>query len=228
MGYIYCITNLINNKKYIGKTLNSITDRFKEHCQDATRRCEENRPLYRAMNKYGKENFRVDLVATCEENELSKKEIYYINVYNTFKSGYNATKGGEGKILYDHKYIIELYRTGLSAEKVAKQVGCHVDTVRNVLKSNNVPVNTYIFNKVLKSPKRVKQIDEDGKLIRIWNSIADAARWISKEGISSLKLSHIRTIISRSATHKHKLSLGFYWEYADTESNDNILSEKTI
>lgn len=228
MGYIYCITNLINNKKYIGKTLSSITDRFKEHCQDSTRRCEENRPLYRAMNKYGKENFKIELVDTCEENELSNKEIYYISVYNTFKYGYNATKGGEGKILYDHQRMIDLYKSGLSAEKVAKQIGCHVDTVRNVLKSNNVPINTYISNKVLKSPKRVKQIDEDGKLIRTWNSIADAARWISKEGISLLKLNHIRTTISRSATHKHKLSFGFYWEYADTESNDNNLSEKTI
>lgn len=227
MGYIYCITNLINNKKYIGKTLNSITDRFKEHCQDATRRCEENRPLYRAMNKYGKENFRVDLVATCEENELSKKEIYYIQVYNTFKFGYNATKGGDGKILYDQHEIIDLYKSGLSAERVAKQIGCHIDTVRKILKRNKIPVNTY-NNNVIKTPRKVKQIDENGNLIRIWNSIADAARWISKEGISSLKLNHIRTIISRSATHKHKLSLGFYWEYADTESNDNILSEKTI
>lgn len=227
MGYIYCITNLINNKKYIGKTLNSITDRFKEHCQDSTRRCEENRPLYRAMNKYGKENFKIELVDTCEENELSEKEIYYIRIYNTFKFGYNATKGGDGKILYDHQKIIDLYKSGLSAEKVAKQIGCHVDTVRKILKHNRIPVNTYT-SKVIKTPRRIRQIDENGNLIRIWNSIADAARWISKEGISYLKLNHIRTIISRSATHKHKLSLGFYWEYADLKPNDNNLSEKTI
>lgn len=227
MGYIYCITNLINNKKYIGKTLNSITDRFKEHCQDSTRRCEENRPLYRAMNKYGKENFKVELVDTCEENELSEKEIYYIQIYNTFKFGYNATKGGDGKILYDHQRIIDLYKSGLSAEKVAKQIGCHIDTVRKILKYNKIPVNIYTSN-IIKTPRRIKQIDENGNLIRIWNSIADAARWISKEGISSLKLNHIRTIISRSATHKHKLSLGFYWEYRDPKPNDNNLSEKTI
>lgn len=35
MGYIYCITNLVNQKKYVGKTIYSITERFKEHCSDS-------------------------------------------------------------------------------------------------------------------------------------------------------------------------------------------------
>lgn len=35
MGYIYCITNVINSKKYIGKTTSTIEERFKEHCLDS-------------------------------------------------------------------------------------------------------------------------------------------------------------------------------------------------
>lgn len=57
MGYIYCITNLVNQKKYVGKTIYSITERFKEHCSDSKRERCEKRPLYDAMNKYGIENF---------------------------------------------------------------------------------------------------------------------------------------------------------------------------
>ena len=45
MAYIYKIINDINNKVYIGKTAFDIEKRFKEHCQDRTKRELENRPL---------------------------------------------------------------------------------------------------------------------------------------------------------------------------------------
>ena len=60
MGYIYCITNIINNKRYVGKTLFTIQERFQEHCKDSRKERCEKRPLYDAMNKYGVENFIVE------------------------------------------------------------------------------------------------------------------------------------------------------------------------
>ena len=71
MGYIYCITNLVNQKKYVGKTTYSITKRFKEHCSDSKReRCE---PLYDAMNKYGVENFKVECLEEVDDWDIYKR-----------------------------------------------------------------------------------------------------------------------------------------------------------
>lgn len=57
MSYIYVIKNDINKKLYVGKTTNSIEERFSRHCYDSTREKEQYRPLYAAMNKYGVKHF---------------------------------------------------------------------------------------------------------------------------------------------------------------------------
>ena len=96
-GYIYKITNKNNNKVYIGKTLHSIEKRFKEHCQDAFREKKEKRPLYTAMRKYGIESFSIEIIEETSIEKLSEKEIYWIEIYDSYHNGYNATRGGDGK-----------------------------------------------------------------------------------------------------------------------------------
>ena len=76
MAYIYQIINDINQKVYIGKTEFSIEERFKEHCRDAFKDRNENRPLYAAMRKYGIEHFHIELIEETQEPE--EREIYWI------------------------------------------------------------------------------------------------------------------------------------------------------
>lgn len=76
MSYIYVITNDINNKQYVGKTNNSIEQRFREHINDSKKERCEKRPLYSAMNKYGIEHFLVKELEQCSEEESCIKEIY--------------------------------------------------------------------------------------------------------------------------------------------------------
>ena len=89
MAYIYKITNDINNKIYIGKTEFSIEKRFKEHCKDAYRDRNENRPLYSAMRKYGVEHFHIDLIEKTDNP--NEREIYWIEKYSSFKNGYASS-----------------------------------------------------------------------------------------------------------------------------------------
>ena len=88
---IYKITNIINNKSYIGQSAN-IERRFKEHCYKGYR---SRIMLDIAIKKYGKENFTFEVVEECEPDKLNERETYWIKYYNTVESGYNSSYGGD-------------------------------------------------------------------------------------------------------------------------------------
>jgi group I intron endonuclease len=97
-GYIYSITNLLNGHTYIGKT-NDVDRRWKEHRYGHGGTA----ILNKAFKKYGLDNFLFNVVAEIpfdsieELNDiLAQLEVYYIELYNTFYNGYNATIGGDG------------------------------------------------------------------------------------------------------------------------------------
>lgn len=102
IGYIYKITNKVNNKIYIGKTTQSIERRFKDHIrafQSKTRGYVSY--LYRAFEKYGIENFYIEIIEKIEfedERVLDGRERYYIKSFNSQNPliGYNIQDGGEG------------------------------------------------------------------------------------------------------------------------------------
>ena len=121
MGFIYKITNNINNKSYIGKTERSIEIRYKEHLRHKDYL---DLPLYRAFNKYGVENFSVSQIEECDNKDLDNREIYWINYYKTYLDGYNCTAGGEGGIKTyeeDIEEIIVRYQAGERLDLLCKE-----------------------------------------------------------------------------------------------------------
>ena len=90
---VYCHTNKINGKKYIGITSQTVSERWGRHGEKY-----KSQKFGSAIAKYGWENFAheilfVGLTAT-EAKDIEKK---LIEKYKTFgKNGYNTTKGGDG------------------------------------------------------------------------------------------------------------------------------------
>ena len=87
---IYKITNLINNKSYIGKSIN-IEQRFKQHIKSGSKHSY----IDRSIKKHGANNFTFEILLTCEEKDLDKEEQKFIKLYGTYKQGYNLTWGGD-------------------------------------------------------------------------------------------------------------------------------------
>lgn len=89
--WIYKITNIQNNKVYIGQSIRPINQRFQRHINDALNNILDTH-FARAIRKYGKENFiieEIDIANTQEE--LNEKEQYWIKYYNSVIDGYNET-----------------------------------------------------------------------------------------------------------------------------------------
>ena len=91
---IYKITNKINNHSYIGLSTH-LEDRWEYHKTPYNWKRENNKVLYKAIKKYGIDNFKFEILEECSVEELGGKEKYYIKKYNTYYNGYNMTAGGE-------------------------------------------------------------------------------------------------------------------------------------
>ena len=89
--WIYKITNIQNQKVYIGQTIRPIEQRFHRHINDAMNNILDTH-FARAIRKYGKDNFIIEKIDSAKtQNELNKKEQYWIQYYNSVNNGYNET-----------------------------------------------------------------------------------------------------------------------------------------
>ena len=98
-GYIYHIINTVNNKRYIGQTIN-FQVRKNTHLRNLRDNKHHSLKLQRAWNKYGEENFIIEAKEVTINNiqDLYYLEIEEIKKYDSYFNGYNMTIGGEGSI----------------------------------------------------------------------------------------------------------------------------------
>ena len=168
MPHIYKITNLVNNKVYIGKTgYDSINDRWCEHLTDFYKPTEEKRPLYAAMQKYGVQNFVITLVETVEtDTEACEREKFWIEHYRSYVgfsncNGYNATLGGDGKNYIsdqERQEICQYYLTVGQVKLTAQHFSHSEDTISKILKENNIKVNYIQKNEIEMRDLKTKEL----------------------------------------------------------------------
>lgn len=211
-GYIYVITNLINGKQYVGKTYSTIEKRFKEHIRDSRKGQCQHRPLYKAMKKYGVENFIIELLEKTDN--LEKREAYWIKKLNTYgKKGYNATLGGDGNpriSSQEIKKIILLYKEKQNIREIAKITNHDVGWIRRVLRINKIPIKKSGDVTKEKCSKEIYQYTKDNIFICKFDSIMEAGRYIA----SCLDMSYNPyKHIAECAHNRRKTAYGYIWKF---------------
>lgn len=97
---IYMLENYINGKVYIGQTTQCMKIRLNSHFSNSG-----SPMIHNALNKYGKEGFKITILCKCSsKEELDRMEKYYIKYYNSTNRefGYNISSGGDGTHGYHH------------------------------------------------------------------------------------------------------------------------------
>lgn len=141
LGSIYIIKNSINNKVYIGQTINKVSYRFKTHVYYAVRG--KDYVIGKAIRKYGVSNFFYEILEECPMENLNEREIYWISKYNSTnpKFGYNVSIGGN-KISFrklDDDEVLELYKLGNSAYVIATEIlHTSVSKVSEILRRHKI------------------------------------------------------------------------------------------
>ena len=138
---IYKITNIINNKVYIGQSID-IHRRWKDEKVNAfsTQSTEYQTLKSKAFRKYGLENFLFEVIEECSPSMLNEREIYWINYYSSYTEGYNMTMGGNfsshvNKLssIEQVKYIInDLKNTSLTGKELGKKYGISDQTISDI------------------------------------------------------------------------------------------------
>lgn len=205
MGYIYKITNDINDKIYVGQTINTLEQRFYKHCWEAKQDCRNTSPLHLAIKKYGKEHFTISLLEECANDQLDAREIYWIKYYNSYScDGYNATIGGKGNQKFDENEIISLWSLGYNQQEIAERLSCERHTIKKYLDSSGISEQTRLKKRAGNATKPVQQIDPKSKEIVAEYASATIAANITNSSSSGISL------VCRG---KRKTHNGYIWKY---------------
>jgi hypothetical protein len=162
------------------------------------------------MRKYGVENFQIELL---EETDIpEEREVFWIEQKRSFKNGYNATKGGDGKKYLDYDLIIATYKEVQNLKDVVKLTEAK-DThyVSNILKNNNIKVVSSAEVNKNKKGNVINQYTLDGKFLKSYSSAREAADSLGKiTSTSNGASSHITSVCKG----KRKTAYGYIWKFA--------------
>ena len=190
MAYIYKITNLKNNKIYIGQTKRHWSVRRSDHRYRLKKGDHRNPHLQSSYNKYGPDAFKFEVLEKCSISKVDERECYWINKYNSRNRllGYNLEKGGnENKELSDEtrakmskaqqgnnglfnekeveKIKIQLIN-GKTPTEIARELGVKKDNISRILyRTTYVWVRPDLNDKLEKISyvKKIEVLTEDEK-----------------------------------------------------------------
>lgn len=241
-GIIYCYTNQINGKRYIGQTINP-RERNTKHKHDMYTKRYKHLPIYRAISKYGFEHFDYRVLGIVVQHTIQDRikllniqEKYFIKLYHSAdkRYGYNICDGGTG--LQEHhptairinqydkagNYIAS-YHSILEAEQTLDVKGISQSILDKryyaggyIFAPQNIDISAVVeYHQNLK----VSQYKLTGEFVQEFDSIKDAS--IAVKGM-------MQPIIHCCKTGTHLQAYGFRWSHTKIDNLGTAIKDRQV
>lgn len=205
----------MNRKVYIGQTSETIEKRFARHI--GYQKDEHDTKFYRAIRKYGKENFKIEAIDYADtQQELDEKEIYYIKLYDSVKNGYNS-KDSIGKCggdtLSEHQNLDEIkekIRQSKLGDKNPMKIYGGLHGPRNGMYGKNGKLNPFA--------KRCKAVSLDGSDTKYFDTLTELQQYFN---VTTLGMVTMRCRGKTKSPYN-----GYYFRYCEDDEKSQTTIER--
>lgn len=226
---IYLITNLINGKQYVGQTIKGYLKRWQGHCVYANRISNNKQSpqlIDQVIDKYGIENFKIELLETVPIEQKDKKEQYYIQKYDTYNNGYNLTIGGDFNPMFDekvkqhHKEVMQSMELKTKMSTSVKKA--YTDDLRkwfsndtkqkwnNATEEQRKTIIKGFINYNNSRKQKIAMLDANDNIVQIFESCSDACRYCNRP---TKEAGHILLVCDKfNKNGKRAKHFGYYWK----------------
>ena len=216
MAIIYNITNLINNKVYIGETIRSLNARWTQHKNQAF--CKKsNRYLYQSMRKYGLENFKIEVLEYCFIEDRFKREAEYIKQYNSLiPNGYNNIMPIKASNPQMVETIIQEWEKGYSIIEISNILHIDAKQISNYLKGSGVT------DEDIKIRKKEKAKNRNGKIVYRFNITGEFIDSFASASEAARKLLFNHASISKCCKGDLITYNNYIWLYNEEDLDERL------
>ena len=205
----------MNQKVYIGQTSETIEKRFARHM--GYQKNEHDTKFYRAIRKYGKDNFKIEAIDFADtQEELDQKEIYYIKLYDSVKNGYNSKESiGKcgGDTLSEHQNLDEIkekIRQSKLGDKNPMKIYGGLHGPRNGMYGKNGKLNPFA--------KRCKAVSIDGTDTKYFDTLTELQQYFN---VTTLGMVTMRCRGKTKSPYN-----GYYFRYCEDDEKSQTTIER--